>query len=66
MKVPAFFWPLAAYGALTIVSAVVADHAARRIDPNTPRVSLEDCKQLVLFLMVPMVARLTRGEGKSG
>jgi O-antigen ligase len=52
-EVPAFFWPLAAYGGLTLASAAASiDHLA----------SLIDCKQLVLFLMVPMVARLARGD----
>ena len=49
---PAFFWPLVAYAGLTLVSA------ASSIDP---RVSLIDCKQLVLFLMVPLTYRLASG-----
>jgi O-antigen ligase len=49
---PAFLWPLVAYGVLTLVSAAFS---ADRVW------SLVDCKQLVLFLMVPMVARLLRG-----
>ena len=51
-SVPAFAWPLAIYALLTVVSAIVS------LDPAT---SLMDCKQLVLFLMVPAVAHLCRG-----
>jgi O-antigen ligase len=42
---PRLFWPLAIYGVLTLVSAVFSPQ---------PRVSLIDCKQLVLFALVPM------------
>jgi O-antigen ligase len=49
IDVPPFFWPLAAYAAATLVSAALS------IDPRT---SLIDCKQLVLFLIVPAVYRL--------
>jgi len=51
-RVPAFFLPLAVYAGLTLASA------AASIDPVR---SLIDCKQLVLFLMVPVVARFVRG-----
>src|SRR3954452_25120742 len=51
-EAPAFFWPLAAYGAATVVSAALS--------PD-PRTSLIDCKQLVLFLLVPLVFRFARG-----
>ncbi len=50
--VPAFFLPLLVYAALTLLSAAFSLH---------PVASVIDCKQLVLFLMVPMVARLARG-----
>jgi O-antigen ligase len=50
--IPAFAWPLALYALLTVVSAALS------LDPAT---SLADCKQLVLFLMVPAVAHLCRG-----
>jgi O-antigen ligase len=50
--VPAFAWPLALYALATVASAAVS------LDPAT---SLADCKQLVLFLMVPAVAHLCRG-----
>src|SRR5437660_7847967 len=48
-EAPAFFWPLAAYAAVTLVSAAFS---------LEPRVSFIDCKQLVLFLIVPIVFRL--------
>lgn len=50
--VPAFFWPLLAYAAWTLVSAVFS------IDPAT---SLPDTKQLLLFAVVPLVYRFARG-----
>jgi O-antigen ligase len=49
---PRFFYPLAAYAAATLVSAAFSD------DPNA---SFVDSKQLVLFLIVPMVYDLARG-----
>lgn len=52
IEVPRMFWPLAAYGAMTIVASVVS------VDP---RVSLIDCKQLVLFIIIPIVYRLAAG-----
>ena len=48
VEAPRFFWPLLAYGAATLVSAALS--------PD-PRTSLTDCKQLVLFLLVPLVYR---------
>src|SRR5262249_28745928 len=42
---PRFFWALVAYAALTLVSAAFSPQ---------PRVSFIDCKQLVLFLIVPL------------
>jgi len=51
--VPRFFWPLVTFGAVTILSAAFS---------AKPTASLVDCKQLVLYLMVPMVARLIRGD----
>ena len=56
VEVPAFFWPLAAYAGITLVSAAFSIE---------PRVSLVDCKQLVLFLMVPVVYRFITGERAS-
>jgi len=51
--VPGFFWPLVAFGVVTLASAAFS---------GDPVASLIDCKQLVLYLMVPLVARLARGE----
>ncbi len=52
VEAPAFFWPLVAYAALTLLSAGFS------LDP---RVSFTDCKQLVLLLLVPLVYDLGRG-----
>jgi O-antigen ligase len=52
VQVPAFFWWLAAYGAVTVFSA---------LNSANPQVSVVDCKQLVLFLIVPVVYRFARG-----
>jgi O-antigen ligase len=52
-EAPSFFWPLMAYGAATLVSAALS--------PD-PRTSLIDCKQLVLFLLVPLVYRFVTGD----
>ena len=51
-RVPAFFWPLAVYALITLVSAAVS------IDP---RESVKDSRQLWLFFLVPVVARFARG-----
>ncbi len=53
VEVPAMFWPLAAYAAATLVASLLS------IDPHT---SLADCKQLLLFLVIPIAYRLLRGE----
>ena len=45
---PHFFWPLVVYGGLTLVSALLSTDV---------RASLLDCKQLVLFLIVPATYR---------
>jgi O-antigen ligase len=50
--VPAMFWPLVVYAAWTLVSAAFS---------RDPRVSIIDCKQLVLLLIVPAVYHLARG-----
>jgi O-antigen ligase len=52
IEVPRMFWPLAAYAAATFLAAVFS------VDPHT---SLVDCKQLALFLIVPIAFRLLRG-----
>ena len=46
------FWPLAAYAGATLVSAAFS------VDPRT---SLIDCKQLLLFFIVPIAYRLLPG-----
>jgi len=48
-RAPRIFWPLAAYAALTLVSAAFS---------SQPLTSFVDCKQLVLFLLVPVTYRL--------
>jgi O-antigen ligase len=52
IEAPRFFWPLLAYAAVTLVSAAFS------IDPRT---SFTDCKQLVLFLIVPLTYRFATG-----
>lgn len=49
---PRFFWPLLAYAGATLVSSAFS---AR------PVLSLIDCKQLVLFLIVPVTYRFVSG-----
>jgi O-antigen ligase len=49
---PRFFWPLLVYAAWTLVSAAFS--------PD-PRTSFIDSKQLVVFLIVPAVYQLSRG-----
>jgi hypothetical protein len=50
---PAFFVPLAAYGAITLISAAFS---------SDPRAGFVDSKQLVLFLIVPLVYDLAKGD----
>lgn len=58
-RMPAFFWPLTAYAGLTAVSALLSLPGQGGIlDRQT---SLIDLKQLVLFLMVPLVMRFAAG-----
>ena len=52
MEVPTFLYPLVAYAIATLASAAFSD------DPNA---SFVDSKQLVLFLVVPMVYEFARG-----
>jgi len=52
LEAPAFFWPLVAYATLTLLSAGFS------IDPV---VSVTDCKQLLLFLLIPIVYDFARG-----
>ena len=51
-EAPSFFWPLAAYGVATLVSAGFS---------TNPAVSVVDTKQLFLFLIVPVVYDFARG-----
>src|SRR5919109_464258 len=52
VEAPRFFWILVAYAGITLVSAAFS------VDP---RASFVDSKQLVLFLVVPVVYRFTSG-----
>ena len=52
VEVPRMFWPLAAYAAATIVAAAFS------VRPET---SFIDCKQLLLFSIVPIAYRLLPG-----
>ncbi len=52
VEVPPMFWPLAAYAGITVLGCAFS------LDP---RVSFLGCKQLLLFLLVPVVHRLARG-----
>jgi len=49
---PQFFWPLLVYAGATLMSAALSED---------PRLSFLDCKQLVLFLIVPLTYRLATG-----
>src|SRR5882672_12546576 len=51
--VPPFFWPLAGYAAATLVISAFS------LDPRT---SIVDDKQLVLFVIVPAVYQIARGD----
>ena len=56
VEVPAMFWPLLAYAAITLVSV------AASLDPVA---SLIDSKEILLFLVVPLVYRFARGQHAS-
>ena len=53
IEVPRMFWPLAAYAGATLVASYFS------VDP---KISFEDCKQLILFAIIPITYRLFRGE----
>jgi O-antigen ligase len=53
IEVPRFFWVLVAYGALTLVSAAFSPEPVK---------SFVDCKQLVLYLLVPLTYRFLSGD----
>jgi O-antigen ligase len=55
-RVPALFWPLAAYAAWTLVAVVFS---------SSPRVSLSDARELLLFVAVPVTYRLAAGRRAS-
>ena len=52
VEAPRFFWPLLAYGGITLVSSAFS---------SNPRASVVDSKQLVLLLLVPVAYRLCSG-----
>jgi len=52
IEIPSFAWPLVAYAAITLL--------ATAFSPD-PRTSLMACKQMVLFLLVPLTYRFARG-----
>jgi O-antigen ligase len=52
LDAPAFFWPLVGYAALTLLAAGFS---------HDPIASLIDSKQLLLFLLVPVVYDFARG-----
>lgn len=52
LEAPTFFWPLVAYAAATLLSAGFS------LDPA---ISVIDCKQLFLFMLVPLVYDFARG-----
>lgn len=52
VEVPEFFWPLVGYASLTLMAAGFS---------RDPLTSLEDCKQLSLLLLVPIVYDFARG-----
>src|SRR5882672_3413055 len=52
-SLPRFFWPLAAYAGVTLLISAFSVE---------PRTSLIDDKQLVLFVIVPAVYQIARGE----
>lgn len=53
LEMPACFLPLLVYAGLTLVSAGFSDN---------PAASVVDSKQLILFLIVPVVAHFARGD----
>ena len=56
LELPAIFWPLLAYALVTMVSVAFS------IDPVA---SLRDSKEVLLFLVAPLVYRLARGRRAS-
>src|SRR5512138_1096810 len=56
IEIPRFAWPLGAYIAITLVATAFSPE---------PRTSLMASKQMVLFLLVPLVYRFAAGERAS-
>ncbi|MEE8128974.1 MAG: O-antigen ligase family protein, partial [Vicinamibacterales bacterium] len=56
LELPAIFWPLLTYALITMISVAFS------IDPVA---SLRDSKEVLLFLVVPLVYRLARGRWAS-
>lgn len=56
IEVPAIFWPLLAYAVVTLIAV------AASLDPIA---SLVDAKEVLLFLVVPVVYRLAKGHTAS-
>lgn len=52
LELPRLFWPLLVYAVLTLTAAAFS---------SDPRASFVDSKQLVLFMIVPMVYQFARG-----
>jgi O-antigen ligase len=52
LEAPAFFWPLVGYAMLTLLSAGFS---------RDPVLSVTDCKQIALFMLVPVVYDFARG-----
>jgi O-antigen ligase len=52
LEAPAFFWPLLGYAMLTLLAAGFS---------ADPALSVADCKQLALFLLIPLVYDFARG-----
>ncbi|HZR25786.1 MAG TPA: O-antigen ligase family protein [Vicinamibacterales bacterium] len=52
-EAPSFFWPLVVYAIATLVSAAFS---------SDPASSVIDCKQLVLFILVPLTYRFASGK----
>jgi O-antigen ligase len=52
LEAPGFFWPLLGYAMLTLLAAGFS---------RDPAVSVADCKQLSLFLLIPVVYDFARG-----
>ena len=52
IEIPSFAWPLIVYAVITLISTAFS--------PD-PRTSLMACKQMVLFLLIPLTYRFARG-----